>query len=304
MMDGPQALASEGATLRQCERMTAAVGKTPDVRPPLSRIFAGFICSSLDLFTALRDEHIPISLSHHVGSVSEVYPGHIWTLIGGGRPLPGKATELGRLVRKRMLQALGVCGLEDLLPSHDQNDACVAALVAAAADNHVPGMIVQAIGHPLSTDPDGAMREGPMIIPAINDVIVVRIAEALEDCALPAGSLSANIVSTEEAEKLLQHFIERALAGEPQVCTYAWAYRHLVDPSYAKFSQQYARRVIDLARRTQRRELNGLGLVHLDTFIVAKNTRLPSDGYWVTAHHDREDWERVLGGAQVLDKGY
>src|SRR6476661_5361034 len=47
MLDGPQALAREGSTLRVCERQSAAVGKTPDRRPTFTKPFAGFICSSL-----------------------------------------------------------------------------------------------------------------------------------------------------------------------------------------------------------------------------------------------------------------
>ena len=50
MLDGPQALASRGASLRVCERQSA-IGKTPDKRPGLAKPFAGFICSSLDVST-------------------------------------------------------------------------------------------------------------------------------------------------------------------------------------------------------------------------------------------------------------
>ena len=61
MLDGPQALAREGASLRECERQSAAVGKTPDHRPSYTRPFAGFICSSLDLFDAFRTHELPVS---------------------------------------------------------------------------------------------------------------------------------------------------------------------------------------------------------------------------------------------------
>src|SRR3954454_7793883 len=42
MLDGPQALARNGNAIRVCERQSAAVGKTPDSRPRLSKPFAGF----------------------------------------------------------------------------------------------------------------------------------------------------------------------------------------------------------------------------------------------------------------------
>ena len=183
MLDGPQALAIKGANLRDCERKSAAVGKTPDRRPELAKPFAGFICSSLELFTALKQAGIAISPPAFVDGVSEVYPGHIWTLLSGRRPLPRKSTEAGRLTRRRILETLGVFGLPSL-PTHDQNDACVSALVAAAADGQVRGMKVKSIGSALSTDLDDTMREGPMVIPEVTAEIANLISTALDDLHL------------------------------------------------------------------------------------------------------------------------
>ena len=103
-----------------------------------------------------------------------------------------------------------------------------------------------------------------------------------------------------DAEDLLARFIEKAVQGEPQVCTYGWAYRTLFNASYSKFSMAYAKKTVEVACRTRPRELPGLGLVRLDTFIVSKKDGLPSVGYWSVAHHDREEWARVLGSATVL----
>jgi len=103
------------------------------------------------------------------------------------------------------------------------------------------------------------------------------------------------------AEELLGYFIAKAAEGDPRVCTYGWAYRTLFNASYAKFSMAYARKAIQLACRTHPRELRGLGAVRLDTFIVSKKDGIPSDGYWPNACHDREEWERVLGNARMLD---
>lgn len=108
MLDGPQALARRGDALRVCERQAAAVGKTPDTCPSLSKPFGGFICSSIDLFNALDRHGLAISPPMFVGGVSEVYPGHIWTILSARRPLPQKSTEAGRRVRKCILEALGV----------------------------------------------------------------------------------------------------------------------------------------------------------------------------------------------------
>jgi hypothetical protein len=201
-----------------------------------------------------------------------------------------------------------VCGLP-VLPSHDQNDAAIAALIAAAADSQVSGVSAVSIGTPLSIDPDGALREGPMLIPQLTEAVADHIAHAVRDIRLPEPTSPLIIASVSSLpglgpDELLAFFIDRAVEGDPQVCTYAWAYRCLFNASYSKFSQAYTRQVIDLACRTRPRELPGLGLVRLDAFIVSKKDGLPSAGYWPgwpVAHHDREEWERALGNATILD---
>ena len=295
MLDGPQGLANERSAIRVCERCSAAVGKTPDARPALNKPFAGFICSSLDLFSALAREGILVGPPTFSGGVFEVYPGHIWAILSGGRPLPRKATDDGRIARKHILESFGISGLP-LLPTHDQNDACVAAMIAAAADGQISTMSVAAIGDPLSVDARGVLREGSMIIPRFTGA-----SQATATPPPPPIETAASPVSNQKADELLTQFVSKALQGDPQVCTYAWAYRHLFDASYVKFSQAFTSRVIRAARSTHPRLLAGLGPVRLDTFIVSKQTRRPSDGYWHTAPHDREDWERALGTATVLD---
>lgn len=162
MIDGPQGLASIGKSLRECERLWGAAGKTPAVIPT-GIPFAGFIRSSIELFSALAQAGFQGSPSGFVGEVSEVYPGDIWRRLANGK-LPRKSTQRGRWARKQILQSLGV---EDLpvLPTHDQNDACISAVLAAAADRKVSGITVRGIGLPLVVGPDGIMREGPMVIP-------------------------------------------------------------------------------------------------------------------------------------------
>jgi hypothetical protein len=86
-----------------------------------------------------------------------------------------------------------------------------------------------------------------------------------------------------------------AVEGDPYICTYGWAYRALFNTSYPKFSMAYAQKAIQVACRTRPRELPGLGLVRLDTFIVSKKDGFPSVGYWHAAQHDREEWGRPGG---------
>ena len=308
MFDGPQGLATKGRDLRVCERQSAAVGKTGDSLPSLTRPFAGFIRSSLDIFAALRQAGVEISPARFLGGVSEVYPGHIWMILAGRRALPNKSTEQGRIGRKSILEALGVAGLPPL-PTHDQNDACVAALMAASADGRVPGLNTIAIGDPLSIDPDGTLREGVMVIPKIASDTRSLIYELLRKvptidvvAADPRKQeASDNGLASHRADALLNRLILRALDGRPEVCTYSWAYRYLFNTSYDKWSQAYVNQVVALAERTPPLELPGLGMVRLDSFVVAKNDERPRIGHWKCSRYDSEDWERVLGAAVVLD---
>ena len=117
----------------------------------------------------------------------------------------------------------------------------------------------------------------------------------------PAKAASDSGSVADRANTLLDEFVRQALAGNPHVCTYAWAYRRLVDASYRKWSQAYSNQIINVARRTPLRELRGLGSVCLDAFVVASASGQPSAGHWRTAPYDREDWERVLGSAVILE---
>jgi hypothetical protein len=187
MLDGPQGLATAGEALRVCERCSAAAGKTPDKRP-VGRPFAGFICSSLDIFAELKRAGTNISPPRFLGGVSEVYPAHIWKILASqrlsaSRRLSKKSTLEGRLERKHILEDLGVSGLPGR-PTHDQNDACLAALLAAASDGAVPEIGTEGIGSPLFADPDGTMREGQMVIPA-------RITRARSERLRPSGTPTA-----------------------------------------------------------------------------------------------------------------
>jgi hypothetical protein len=269
--------------------------------------FAGFICSSLDIFAALRRAGTNISPLRFLGGVSEVYPGHIWTILAGRRVLPKKSTGEGRLARKHILEALGVSGLPEL-PTHDQNDACIAAVLAAAADGAVPGITPTGIGSLLFAGADGTLREGLMVIPEVTARTGELISEALgktpliDIAASDADAVASLDPSTADCAKaLLDWFIATALKGDPRVCTYSWAYRLLFNASYEKWSQAYAKQVIAVAQQTHLRDLPGLGAVGLDAFVVAKDGGLPSHGHWHSAKYDREDWERVLGTAIVLD---
>ncbi len=303
MLDGPQGLALPGKSLRDCERQAKAAGKTPDARPSSNRPYANFINSSLDLFLALHQAGIPVDPPDQTKGVCEVYPGHLWSILAAPRP-PKKSTTAGILARKGILEALGIMGLP-LLPTHDELDACVGAVMASAADGKIPGMGVKAIGLPLLVD-QGLLREGRMIIPTImSDSLRSALAAALGSVpgmnAPDASSQDLSGSVHERAKKLLAQLIDRANRSDPQVCTYAWAYRHLFNATYQKFSMAFAQQVIQVAQKTLPMHVRGLGAVRLDCFIVAKATGRPSGGHWGSANYTPQDWERVLGRSTVLD---
>jgi hypothetical protein len=120
-----------------------------------------------------------------MGGISEIYPGDIWHRLVG-RTIPKKSTRAGRRARKLILQALGITGLPEL-PTHDQNDACISALMAAAAGSKVSGMSVRGIGLTLVRDTDGMLREGPIVIPLPCDELRQTFAKRCANCS-PAPS--------------------------------------------------------------------------------------------------------------------
>jgi len=160
-IDGPQGLARPGARMRECERRLAAAGKTPDV-PPEQGPFAGFVRSSVELFAALHAARVPVSAEGASRGVYEVYPGRLWPELAGIR-LPNKGSAEGRATRGSLLAALGVVFDESVALTHDQLDACVAAVVAAALGGAIAGLEVRRAGLPLGVDTANLLREGPIL---------------------------------------------------------------------------------------------------------------------------------------------
>jgi hypothetical protein len=174
MIDGVQALARIGEFRRECEATCSTAGRTGDQRPRIGKPYAGFICSSLDIFEALRHYD-----AHHVNetpTISEVYPAFLWASFG--TRLPKKSLISGRVVRRKILESFQVKGLP-AIPTHDQNDACIAALLGAAAAGLVPGMKTTAVGLPLEKGTDGIWREGQLIIPLLQKPTVTALGHSI-----------------------------------------------------------------------------------------------------------------------------
>lgn len=285
MIDGPQGFALPGRKVRECERLVRAPGRTPDDWPAPTSPYAGFVRSAIELFQALHHAHVPISSSTGAGAC-EVYPGDIWPRLAGRR-LPKKTTKEGCLLRRQLLEQLGLVGLPER-PTHDELDAAVAALLAASVDDHITGMSLTTVGEELVVGADGRLREGPMFVPCVHDEMRARLdrqvgpTHHVVECA---------------AQDLLDEFVAAAAAGRPTVCTYKAAARRLLGRTW---SQALLAEVLRLARATVPREVTGLGEVYLDTFIVNARTREPGTQHWTEAAYALEDWRRVLASAEVL----
>lgn len=165
MVDGPHALAAKGRRIRSCERLCRTAGKTPDRVPAADVPYGTFIRSAVEWFAALHGQGIPVSPPGGINGVSEFYPAETWVRLSQRR-LPTKTSAVGRKVRTDLLRRMGVRLPLRFEPTHDALDACVGAVLAAAADGRVPGVGAQAHGLALQIQ-GNTLREGPIWLPTL-----------------------------------------------------------------------------------------------------------------------------------------
>jgi predicted nuclease with RNAse H fold len=170
-IDGPQGLAaSPGQKMRECEREGGLPGKSSYDFPPPNMPYAGFVASSVRLFAALWWSrtfrlHGFQAESTHQATLIEVYPGKAWVDLA--RPIHMPLTEKkdrleGRRQRQRLLEASGVRLPSGGLPTHDQLDAALAALIAVL---FAEGKTTQQGAPPFWDDSKQVLREGFIIYP-------------------------------------------------------------------------------------------------------------------------------------------
>lgn len=138
-IDGPQGLASNPAQrMRLCEQLLGAAGKSSYAFRPIGQPYAGFVRGSVELFHSLYrsgDFHL-----HEVEQAQatdtnliEVYPGAAWPVLARQR-LKKKRLLEGRRVRYGLMVRLGITFAQrysiEMLPTHDQLDATIAAYIA------------------------------------------------------------------------------------------------------------------------------------------------------------------------------
>lgn len=325
VLDAPQGLAAPTRTMRACERKTGAPGKSGEQRPPLEQPFATYIWSSLDLFASLASHGLSLFRRTGQGQVGEIFPGYAWSVLAGSG-LPKKGSVDGRRARAEMLRAMGVLLEDGVLPTHDQNDACLAAVTAAAARGHVPGLSLQTVGDEPYVDGRGQIREGLMVVPTASGPLAEKlraVARAFPPPArpssptarresrardpgswpaCPADSLPLPVAASPEAraEQLLETLTARAHEGKHVLVTYGWAHKAIFGPPAGAWSQAYARQVTDIASRTSARPLPSLREVRLDAFIVAKGTGLPGTAHWDEVDYTPQQWLQAFEGACLL----
>ncbi|NBD12859.1 MULTISPECIES: DUF429 domain-containing protein [Corallococcus] len=165
VVDGPQALATPGARVRDAERRLRAPGRTPDVLPLPGAPFAGFVRGSVLLFAALRAfNRVPmLDLDTPVLSrarLFEAFPGATWRARAVEK-LGAKATPEGRARRKALLEAAGLRFVDAGPCTHDQLDAAVCAWLGWLTRMRPED--VTAVGLPLTRDAEGTLREGRIL---------------------------------------------------------------------------------------------------------------------------------------------
>jgi len=160
IIDGPLALASPGCRLRECERILATAGKTPDVLPvPGSRPYAGFVRGSVELAMELAgDGWAPAADEVAPATMLEAYPGCSWRALAGRR-LPRKTTAEGFRARSLLLLRNGLRFLE-APQTHDQLDAGLCAWLGWTL-RHAPERI-RLVG-PRAFELAGHLREGSIL---------------------------------------------------------------------------------------------------------------------------------------------
>jgi hypothetical protein len=165
VIDGPQALARPGAKVREAERLLRAPGRTPDVLPEPGPPFAGFVRGSVLLFAALHTRSgLPMldvdTDAPGKARLLEAFPGATWRALAVEK-LGAKASREGRERRRAALEARGLRLPPGELPSHDQLDAALCALLGWLIQTSPEA--VRTVGAPLTVDVWGWLREGRIL---------------------------------------------------------------------------------------------------------------------------------------------
>lgn len=287
----------------------------------MSQPYGGFVASSLDLFAEFHAAGLVDPSSPHT-QLQEVYPAAIWTRLA--RSLPNKRRRDGREARAAILQALGVA-VPDALLSHDELDACAAALLAAAADGRIHGIDVVRVGDPVFWDDEIAcLREGQILVPEVDSAVRTKLRAVVRPWKLAPTAKRSRVVRPgasvmtrpfgdsrtvprpvldgsareDRAAQLFELLVSELLVGRPTLCTYKAAVAVVL--GYAKYTPAYGSLLLKLATGTGAFEVDSLGEIKLDTFLVNQKHR-PGDGHWDSATYAPAEWDRAFSAASVIE---
>jgi hypothetical protein len=285
----------------------------------LSQPYGGFVASSLDLFAAFHAAGLFDPSSQH-RQLQEVYPAAIWTRLARG--LPNKRRRDGRQARVAILRTLGVAVPD--VPGHDELDACAAALLAAAADGHIQGLRVVAVGDPVYWDNDAVcLREGQILIPEVDAAVFTKLQSvvrpwiaspekqplravrsasttlrAVGELSIVARPSLDGATREDRAVQLFELLASELVAGRPTLCTYKAAVDVVL--GYEKYTPAYGSMLLKLAKRTGAIHVDSLGEIRLDTFLVNQKHR-PGDGHWESATYAAAEWDRAFSAASAIE---
>lgn len=211
------------------------------------------------------------------------------------------------------------------LLSHDKLDACAAALLGAAADGRIRDISVVAVGDSVFWDDvTGCLREGQIVVPNVDSGLraelqtVVRrwelaanarssivapprasgTARPLEDGHSVARPVLIGTTAEERCDQLLEVLVAELLAGRPTLCTYKSAVAAVL--GHVQYAQGYGAQLTKLATKSKEYEIEALGAIRLDTFIVSDRMKRPGDGHWEGATYTQEEWNRAFGTAALI----
>ena len=301
LLDGPQSLATEGESARCCDKECRTQARMGDRLPDIERPFGGYLLSSVELFTMLVLDGIALGPPWPAAglAIGEIYPGYAWQQLGD---FEKKTRREGREQRRSALIELGV-RLNPRRPySHDQLDAAIAALLAAAGDGAADGLEAVALGEQVHPSSEGPLREGCIIafdpespkLISLRERLAMLAKRSPAQSALPPRRLfEADDHALVRASHLQDWFVERLHDGHPVVVSYTAAWSYLIGATEergAPSNQTQAKEVVALAPYLPSAPSAALGQVRLDTFIVQKTTWRPGESHWPDEPSEADPW--------------
>jgi hypothetical protein len=102
----------------------------------------------------------------------------------------------------------------------------------------------------------------------------------------------------DRASQLFELLASELVAGRPTLCTYKAAVKIILE--YEKYTPAYGSMLLKLATSNGPFEVDSLGEIRLDTFLVNQKHR-PGDGHWNSATYSQSEWDRAFAGAQIIE---